>query len=65
MIENKSRFFAGMTALFTNLSFNMIMADADIIFLPSDLYLLSFFTSRLISAVAEWIFAILLHIVWP
>jgi len=35
MIENKSSFFAGMTALFTNLSFNMIMADADIIFLPS------------------------------
>ena len=34
------------------------MADADIIFLPCDFYLLSFFP-HLISTVADWMFAIL------
>ena len=39
---------------------------ADIIFLPCDFYLLSsFFFSRLISAVGDWMSTILLHMVWP
>jgi len=40
-----------------------------IIFLPCDFYLLSiflfFFIPRLISAVADWMSAILPHMVWP
>jgi len=42
------------------------VADADIIFLPYG-FLLSFFlfVPRLISAVADWMSAILPHMVWP
>ena len=39
---------------------------ADIIFLPCGFFLLSsFFIPRLISAVADWMSTILLHMVWP
>ena len=43
------------------------VADADIIFLPCSFYLLllSFFIPRLISAAADWMSTILLHMVWP
>jgi len=43
------------------------VADADIIFLPCDFFLLSsiFFIPRLISAVVDWVSTILLHMVWP
>ena len=37
------------------------IADMDIIFLPCDFYLLSFFIPRLISAVADWMPTILQH----
>jgi len=40
------------------------VADADIIFLPGGFFFLSFF-SRLISAVVNWMSAILAHMVWP
>jgi len=40
------------------------IADADIIFLPCDFYRLLSFFPRLISAVAEWMSTILLHMVW-
>jgi len=33
--------------------------------LPCDFYLLSFFTPRLISAAADWMSIILLHMAWP
>ena len=40
------------------------VADADIIFFAL-LLLYSFFFPRLISAVADWMSAILVHMVWP
>ena len=40
------------------------VADADIIFLPSGFFFLSFFP-RSISAIADWMFAKLAHMVWP
>jgi len=36
-----------------------------IIFLPCGLYLLLFFFPRLMSAVGDWMSAILPHMVWP
>jgi len=42
----------------------LCVADADIIFLPCDFCLLLFFIPRLISAVADWMFAILRHMMW-
>jgi len=36
-----------------------------IIFLPCGFFFLSFFFPRLISAVGDWMFAILPHMVWP
>jgi len=48
-----------------NLLWPPCVADADIIFLPCGNYPLSFFFSRLISAVADWMSAILPHMVWP
>jgi len=41
------------------------VADADIIFLSCFFLLSSFFFPRLISAVADWMSTILLHMVWP
>ena len=41
------------------------VADANIVFLPCGFFFLSFFFPRLISVVAEWMFAILAHMVWP
>jgi len=42
------------------------VADADVIFLPCDFYLLiSFFIPRLISAVADWMSTILRHMMRP
>ena len=43
------------------------VAGADIIFLPCGYFFLSssFFFPRLISAVADWMSTILLHMVWP
>ena len=41
------------------------VADADIIFLPCGFFFLSIFFPRLISAVAEWMSTILVHMVWP
>ena len=40
------------------------VADSDTIFLPCGFFYLSFFP-RLISAVADWMYAILSHMVWP
>jgi len=42
-----------------------LVVDADIIFLPCDIYLLSFFIPRLISAVVGWMFTTLRHTMWP
>ena len=41
------------------------IADVDIIFLSCFFLLLLLFFPRLISAVADWMFTILLHMVWP
>jgi len=41
------------------------VADADIIFLPCYFFLSSFFIPRLISAAADWMSTILLHMPWP
>ena len=40
------------------------VADADIIFLPCGFFLL-FFILLLISAVGDWMFTIIPHMVWP
>jgi len=57
-------------ALIKHSALTLIMAalrsNADIIFLPCGFFLLlSSFIPRLISAVADWMSTILLHMVWP
>jgi len=47
------------------LSLALPVAESDIIFLPCDFYLSSIFFPRLISAAADWMSAILRHMMWP